>query len=189
MILTGQRRDEVAKMARRELREGGTLWTIPAARTKNGTAQDVPLAKIAREVIVRQPRISARAGSEYIFTVGGDKPICGYSSIKADIDAAVAAIALEEAAEDEREPVQVEPWRFHDLRRTVASGMARMGIALHVIEAVLNHRSGQISGVAAVYNRHSYLPEKRRALEAWADHIQGLVAAQPNAVLSLRGAA
>ena len=63
--------------------------------------------------------------------------------------------------------ITLEPWRFHDLRRTAASGLARLGFPVHVIEAVLNHRNGQISGVAAVYNRHSYLPEKRRALEAW----------------------
>jgi hypothetical protein len=68
----------------------------------------------------------------------------------------------------------VPPWRLHDLRRTAASGMARMGIPVHVIEAVLNHRSGAISGVAAIYNRHSYLPEKRHALEAWASHVMGL---------------
>src|SRR4051812_8812744 len=75
---------------------------------------------------------------------------------------------------DNPEGVAIEPWRLHDLRRTAASGMARLGIPVHVIEAVLNHRSGQVSGVAAIYNRHRYLPEKRRALKVWAEHIIGL---------------
>jgi integrase len=70
----------------------------------------------------------------------------------------------------------VSDWRFHDLRRTAASGMARIGVAPHVIEKVLNHVSGQISGVAAVYNRHGYDAEKRNALELWAEHVTQLVA-------------
>ena len=70
---------------------------------------------------------------------------------------------------------QIPRWTFHDLRRTAASGMARLGISVHIIEAVLNHTGGEISGVTAVYNRHSYLPEKRHALEAWAAHVMGLV--------------
>jgi integrase len=70
----------------------------------------------------------------------------------------------------------VDGWRLHDLRRCAASGLARLQTPPHVIEAVLNHRSGTISGVAAVYNRYSYLDEKRLALEAWAQHVQGLAA-------------
>jgi len=83
-------------------------------------------------------------------------------------------IARQEAGEDGA-AATVAPWCLHDMRRTAASGMARMGTPVHVIEAVLNHRSGAISGVAAIYNRHSYLPEKRHAVEAWASHVMGLV--------------
>src|SRR5215210_4859845 len=100
------------------------------------------------------------------------------------------AIAREEAAAhgENADEIKLEPWRLHDLRRTAASGMARLGVPVHVIEAVLNHRSGQISGVAAVYNRHSYLPEKRRALQAWANHVLSLVEKQPaDNVVALRG--
>ncbi len=75
-------------------------------------------------------------------------------------------------------------WRLHDLRRTVASGLARFQTPPHVIEAVLNHRSGTISGVAAVYNRYSYLDEKRQALDAWARHVAGLAAEN---VVPIRG--
>ena len=69
----------------------------------------------------------------------------------------------------------LDRWTFHDLRRTAASGMAGLGIAPHVVEAVLNHKSGTIKGVAAVYNRYSYSPEKRAALEAWARRLDAIV--------------
>ena len=100
------------------------------------------------------------------------------------------AIAREEAAAhgENADEIKLEPWRLHDLRRTAASGMARLGVPVHVIEAVLNHRSGQISGVAAVYNRHSYLPEKRRALEAWASFTLSLMEAHKHGnVVHFRG--
>jgi integrase len=86
-------------------------------------------------------------------------PISDFTMAKRRLDA-LAAIA--------------ERWTFHDLRRTLASGLARLGQPVHVIEAVLNHRSGTISGVAAIYNRHAYLEEKRAALEQWARHLKQL---------------
>ena len=81
--------------------------------------------------------------------------------------------------------INVRPWRLHDLRRTCASGMAALDIAPHVIEAVLNHKSGTIKGVAAVYNRHRYAAEKRHALEAWTDRV-AKIAAGDNKVVRLR---
>ena len=73
----------------------------------------------------------------------------------------------------------VPNWRLHDLRRTAASGMARLGQPVHVVESVLNHRDGAISGVAAIYNRYSYADEKRHALEAWARAIERLCSGEP----------
>ena len=70
---------------------------------------------------------------------------------------------------------EIESWRGHDLRRTLVSGLARLGIALPVIEKVINHTSGSFAGVVAVYQRHSFTDEKKRALQAWADHVSGLV--------------
>ena len=70
----------------------------------------------------------------------------------------------------------VEPFVIHDLRRTAASGMARLGIPPHVVEAVLNHRTGTVSGVARVYNRFTYEAEKRAALEAWGRYVLGMSA-------------
>ncbi|MFZ4125713.1 MAG: hypothetical protein ACOYJ2_06555 [Rickettsiales bacterium] len=75
---------------------------------------------------------------------------------------------------DKRSP-EMQPWTLHDLRHTVASGMARLKIAPHVIESVLNHKTGIISGVAAVYNRHDYFEEKREALDLWAEHVANLI--------------
>jgi integrase len=72
----------------------------------------------------------------------------------------------------------VPHWTLHDLRRTFASGLARLGIAIHVVEALLNHRSGVISGIAAVYNRHDYLPEKVAAMATWSNYVSALVSGQ-----------
>ena len=86
-------------------------------------------------------------------------------------------IAQEKALErgDDPDGVSITPWRLHDLRRTGASGMAALSQPVQVVEAVLNHKSGSIKGVAAVYNRHDYADEKRRALNAWANMVVGLI--------------
>jgi integrase len=95
-------------------------------------------------------------GSDLVFTTTGTSPISGFGRAKGRIDSMM----------------QGSEWRLHDLRRTAASGMARLGVAPHVIEKVLNHVSGEISGVAAVYNRHGYDAEKREALEKWSDQVR-----------------
>jgi integrase len=168
LVLTAQRRDEVAKMRWTEISGDQMLWTIPAERAKNGVAHHVPLSEAARGVLAAVPRIAGKPG--FVFTPTGERAVSGYSSAKARLDAEMLGLARAEAeargeASDE---VNIAPWRLHDLRRTAATGMARLGQPVHVIEAVLNHTSGAISGVAAVYNRHRYLDEKRAALEAWA---------------------
>uniref|UniRef100_UPI0012E70F26 tyrosine-type recombinase/integrase n=1 Tax=Rhizobium bangladeshense TaxID=1138189 RepID=UPI0012E70F26 len=97
---------------------------------------------------------------------------------KRNLDAEMLKIAKEEAKQAGRpaEKLELEPWTFHDLRRTAASGMARLGVPVHVVEAVINHRSGSIKGVAAVYNRYDYAEEKRAALIGWADFVKELTA-------------
>ena len=176
LMLTAQRRTEVGDMGWGELKDR-SLWTIPGSRTKNGAEHDVPLSPPAQDILSRAPRIT---GSQFVFTTSGVRPISGYSQAKERLDALMLQIARQETTEagQDATAVTLAPWRLHDLRRSAASGMARMGIPVHVIEAVLNHRSGAISGVAAIYNRHSYLPEKRHALEAWAAHVMGLVTAR-----------
>jgi integrase len=178
LLLTAQRRDEAAKITWSELAEGGTLWTIPKERTKNGEVHDVPLSASAQRVVSDAPKVAGKKG--FIFTTTGDAAVSGYSKAKSRLDTGMLRIARKLAEEqgDDPDSVQIAPWRLHDLRRTAASGMARLGTPVHIIEAVLNHRNGHISGVAAIYNRYSYAAEKRRALDAWADHVMRLLPAQ-----------
>jgi integrase len=156
MALTGQRRGEVAGMRWSQIDLKGTIWTIPAHVAKNGRAHEVPLSATALDIIQGLPRF---LGSDLVFTTTGVSPISGFGRAKDRLDLLMAA----------------REWRLHDLRRTVASGMARLGVPPHVIEKVLNHVSGEISGVAAVYNRHGYDAEKRDALEKWAKHLLHLM--------------
>lgn len=156
VILTGQRRGEVAGMQWSELDLTNATWTIPAKRAKNATQHVVPLARLALSILKSLPRF---AGSDFVFTTTGATPISGFGRLKARLEKASGA----------------DDWRMHDIRRTVATNMAMMGVQPHVIEAVLNHKSGIVSGVAAVYNRHAYTQEKREALTKWADHVEALI--------------
>ena len=148
LLVTAQRRDEVASMRWSDINLEQALWTLPRERTKSDRLNELPLSSLAIEILEAVPRTG-----EYVFSTTGRTPISGYSKAKRRCDKLSG----------------VTGWRIHDLRRTAASGMARLGIAPHVVEKVLNHANGQISGVAAVYNRHGYTDEKRHALEAWAN--------------------
>ncbi|MBD2746948.1 tyrosine-type recombinase/integrase [Microvirga sp. BT688] len=163
LILTGQRRDEVGSMDSAEIDLTAKSWTIPKARTKNGLSHTVPLSDIALEIL---ENASCRNGRSLIFGEG-EGGFQGWSKAKAALDA-----RIRNAGES------VRPWRLHDIRRTVATSMAGLGVLPHVIEAVLNHISGHKSGVAGIYNRATYAREKREALEAWAAHIVRLVGAK-----------
>ena len=121
--------------------------------------------------------------SALVFTTTGRTPVSGLSKAKATLDQAIVKARGEGAA-------PMAGWTFHDLRRTATTGMARLGIHPHVADAILNHKSGAIQGVAAVYNRHAYTEERRRALEAWERHVLALLEGMPMAgenVVKLRG--
>jgi integrase len=159
LILTAQRRDEVAGMRWSELDMDSSEWVIPATRSKNGVENRVPLTSDAIQIIEAQPQIK---GSPFVFPSGrspATKHVSGFSKAKARLDTMSG----------------VTDWRLHDLRRTAASGMARFKIAPHVVEKLLNHVSGILGGVAGVYNRFGYENEKRHALETWAAHLDGLL--------------
>lgn len=158
LILTGQRRDEVAGIAWGELDLAGALWTLPAPRSKNWRAHDVPLSAVALGILADAPRMADR---ELVFGTGAG-PFSGFGHAKIRLD--------------KRTGIAV-PWRIHDLRRTAATGMANLGVLPHVVEAVLNHVSGSRAGVAGIYNRASYAAEKRAALDLWASHVAALVTA------------
>jgi integrase len=154
LALTGQRRDEVARMSWDEVDLDHRVWTLPATRTKNDTPHIVQLTDPAVAVIVAQPRVG-----RFVFSRNGVTPVGDFSNQKHELDALCG----------------VSNWRLHDLRRTMVSGMARLGVAPHVADKILNHVGGTISGVAAVYQRHEFLKERRDALERWGAHVVGLL--------------
>lgn len=164
LMLTGQRRGEVSGMKWSELDLDNSTWTIPAKRAKNGSTHVVPLAPLTMQIIRSIPRY---LNSDFVFTTTGHSPISGFGRLKDRLDAAFGRDA--------------EDWRIHDLRRTVATNMAMLRIQPQVIEAVLNHKSGIVSGVAAIYNRHAYQDEKREALEVWASRVAKIVEERPTA--------
>lgn len=170
LILTGQRRAEVANMRWCEI--DGKVWTIPGARTKNGKAHLVPLSKMALDSLVAVPHTQNKG--DFIFCTNGRSPISGFSKMKRQVDVAMAA-----------ELQDLEPWRLHDLRRTVASGMARLKIPQPVVDKHLNHKGGAVSGVSAVYNRHEYFGERSVAVDAWAQHVEGLISGFQDNVLKM----
>lgn len=168
LILTGQRRGEVAGMRWSELDLDKGIWTLPAKRAKNATSHIVPLAPLAIFILKSVPRFQ---GSDLVFTTTGDTPISGFGRLKERLDVAVS--------------LDAEDWRFHDLRRTMATNMAMLRVAPHIIEAVLNHKTGIVSGVAATYNRHAYLDEKREALELWAKKVEEMTKTKSSATSAL----
>ena len=169
LFLTGQRREEVGGILWRELRLADGVWSIDASRTKNGLAHDVPLSAPAIAILQARER---RDGRVLVFGEGAG-PFQGWSNAKSALDARVQK-ALREIHGD---GFALKVWRLHDIRRTVATRMADLGVQPHVIEAVLNHVSGHKAGVAGVYNRASYAAEKRAALDQWAKHVTVLVEA------------
>jgi integrase len=158
LVLTGQRSHEVSDMEWPELDLVNRVWTLPARRAKNAREHTIPLSELACTILESIPRLS---GSPFVFTLRGVRPIQGHHLVKRRLD--------------ELLPSEMEPWTFHDVRRTVASGMARLGINLPTIEKLLNHISGSFKGIVSVYQRHDYAEEKRRAMALWAQHIADIV--------------
>ena len=156
LALTGQRREEVAQLKWDELDEKTRTWTIPGSRTKNNKAHIVHLAEPAWKVI------EACSGQPYVFGTATGKRFHQFGRGKRAIDRLCG----------------VAGWRLHDLRRTIVSGMARLGIPPHVADKLLNHQAGTISGVAAVYQRHDFLKERKKALDLWAAHVAQTVELQ-----------
>jgi integrase len=152
LLLTGQRVSEVARMRREDLVDG--LWTIPD--NKSGRPHSLVLPPQALAILEDLPKFE---GPFVFSTTGGARPYQGEAKAKARAE----------------ERSGVTSWRLHDLRRTMATGMAKLGVPVQVTEAVLNHRSGAVSGIAAVYQRHDYAGEKGGALRLWADHLERLV--------------
>ncbi|MGH7226100.1 MAG: site-specific integrase, partial [Gemmataceae bacterium] len=152
LILTLQRRGEVAGMRWCELSADRSLWTIPAERAKNGKAHIVHLSPQAQAILAEVHRIDA---CPFVFSTTAKTPVSGFSKAKNALD----------------EKSKVTNWRFHDFRRTGVTGLADMGFPPHVCDRLLNHVTGSIQGVAAVYQRQEFLAERKTALDAWAEYL------------------
>ncbi len=163
LLLTGQRRGECANMKWSDLDLEEKVWHLAREATKSGRAHSVPLSPLAVGIIESMPRFKG----DYVFTTqGGEKPVSGYSRAKQRIERAVNRIRKEQGLDP------IPNWRLHDLRRTAATGMARLGVSSDHIGRVLNHSPKGVT--AQVYDKHTYMPEKRHALEKWAAHVEGL---------------
>jgi integrase len=182
LMLTAQRRDEVGSLEWSHLSADRTTWTMPRERSKNDRAHEVQLSEPARAVIAALPVMS----ETLVFTTNAIRPVSGFSNAKATLDRLMESERRAELGLPAESPPTIVPWILHDLRRTAATGMARLNIAPHVVDRVLNHVGGSIRGVAAIYNRHAYLEERRSALAAWGQWIDSLVADRPANVVSLR---
>ena len=152
LALTAQRREQVAQMTWDELDLEKQVWTIPGTRTKNGKPHIVHLSDAAIRVIEARPRTGALGFAT------AERPFRNFVHAKPKLD----------------KKADVSCWRLHDLRRTAVAGMARLGVPPHVADKILNHTAGTISGVAAVYQRHEFMAERKQALDVWANHVASI---------------
>ena len=155
LLLTGARRSDIGALRWSEIERN--LITLAGERTKNGEPHSIPLSGPAIAIIAEMPRI---ARSDLVFTTNGTTSVSGWSKMKRTLDGTMKS---------------KKPWRLHDLRRTVATGLQKLGVNLQTIEAVLGHTSGSRSGVVGVYQRHSFDGEKRAALDRGGAYVVGLV--------------
>lgn len=165
-LLTLARRDEVAGLRWSELTLERSEWTIPGARTKNGKPHIVHLSIAALEVLSTLPRIEDQ---DLVFSTTGRSPISGFSSFKRALDGNILVARAKRAHETGKGVVSLEPFVLHDFRRTGVSTLAALGFDSIVADKLLNHQPAKLRGVAAVYQRHEFGPERARALDAWAE--------------------
>ncbi len=224
LILTLQRLSEVTGMGWSEMAADFSTWTIPAARSKNRRAHVVHLSEPAREILralhkrraayeatlkaSQKPGEGDDGEIDLIFTTTGTTAVSGVGrarraldpeepqKVDAGLKSARRAAGGGKAAKVAT-PRTKDNWRFHDFRRTGVSKLAELGIPPHVADRILNHVSGSISGVAAVYQRFEFLPERKRALDVWAAHVLAVAAGKtvdsnvltlPNAMDRVKGA-
>ena len=171
LMLTGQRAGEIAGLRWSEIRDDAIV--LPGERTKNHRPHTVPLSKAARDIIAKRQR---HGGRDLIFGRAGRYN--GWSYGMAATNKRIAEVAGR----------RLPHWTPHDLRRSFATHAAGIGIQPHIIEACLNHVSGHKGGVAGIYNKATYEPEKQTALERWAEHLLAIVEGDESNVTPLRRA-
>jgi integrase len=166
--LLGQRRGEIGGMCWSEVDLGHSTWTIPSSRAKNGRSHTLPLPPLAMQIIESVPRM---VGRDYLFGVRAEGGFVRWSQAKAALDDR-AGIA--------------DTWVLHDLRRATATGLANLGVAPHVVEAILNHQTGTRNAIARTYNKSNYENETRAAMVLWSDHIGALTSGGPRKIAIVR---
>lgn len=183
LILTGQRRTETAKMRWIDVDGDRKFWIIPADRTKNGIAHEVPLPPLAQTILAVVPRYE---GCEYVFSTSGSAPISGWTKLEAKLRSAV----LDGVARDSKlsgNTLGMAHWTLHDLRRTYRTGLTKLGIDPNVAEIMLNHRPETLR---SIYDRDPRLSARSEAAERWANHVSAII--DPNSqsnIVSLKGTA
>jgi integrase len=169
LLLTGARRNEVSQMEWSEIDDERRIWTLPSERSKNARKHEIPLSSQAWDLIQAQPRF---ADCPYVFSADGKKPVTGWDKAKVRIS--------------DKAGIDADTWRLHDLRRTCASGMQKLGVSVPVIEKALNHVSGTFRGIVGRYQQHDYADEIHIALQKWADRVEEIVGGKPAKVVKLR---
>lgn len=179
LALLGQRRSEVGELPWSELSRERREWHLSAKRSKNGCENIIPLtdAMLARFDALAGGTKWPRSG--LVFPSREGTPISGWSKFKRRLDLNIAKAAKEAGAE-------LEPWKLHDLRRTVATHMQRLGIRHETIEHLLNHREKARTGIAKVYQTHDFKPEKLTALQRWEAELDRIVTGAEARVVRLR---
>lgn len=145
------------------------LWDLPRERSKNDRQHAIPLSSQAWKIVQAMPHI---AGCPFVFSADGRGPIVGWAKAKTRLSAKAGLVEAD--------------WRLHDLRRSSAAGMQRIGVPVPVIEKALNHQSGTFRGIVGVYQTHDYRDEIGTALERWGDHVERTITGKPAAVVPLR---
>ena len=165
LILCGARRAEIGGLCWSELDFDAGIWTLPPARAKNGRAHALPIMPMMTAILAAVPQ---RATRDQLFGERGAGGFAGWSQKKRELDAKSG----------------VAGWVLHDIRRTVATGMANLGVAPHIIEEILGHSGGgHKAGVAGIYNRATYATAVRAALAVWHDHVRAIAAGGARKVL------
>jgi integrase len=170
LLLTGCRREEIARLRWSEVNLDTGVMTISGERTKNRRTLELTLPPLAMEILQSQVR---RADHDYVF--GGRAGFCGYSYYTMALKTSIA----------ENEGAPLAEWRLHDLRRSFRSGLGRLGVAPHVAELAINHVKG---GVEAIYDRYQYQREIKLALQLWSDHVAAIAEGGKSNIVSLRQA-
>ena len=152
LILTGARREEIGRLRWDEV-DGGQI-ELKGARTKNGEPHIIPLSAPARALLD-----SLKRKGDWVFSLTGKRPLAAWSGAKEELDTLSG----------------VKDWRVHDLRRTFATNLQKLGVALQVTEACLGHTAGSRGGIVGIYQTHNYIDERRAALEAWGRYISALI--------------